>query len=257
MATFVPQSFQAPITAYLPYPILSSIEDPTLEQLHYAACIWDMIAINSGLEYAFVGSIVARLRANDDNAFETNTIEILVRPATLANGAKQLVELRVRHQRYLGFTPTNQLVVIIEGNKGIALQFFANRDGCYPQHFIPPNNSAMYTGEYAGLHPTFNYIYLYGINPSVNRYLPCIRCRWLLVQRLFRFDPDSQDANKIDQNIHDITTLKYSSNVPKRMGIAFLPRPWKCFYLNTDDGEFSLAIIVSHLRLSKMRNGSG
>ena len=223
MATLFPQISQAPITVYLPHPILSSIEDPTLQQLHLAACIWDFIATSSSLEYAFVGSIVARLRANDDKAFETNTIEILVRPTTLANDAQRLVELKSTHQHFLGFTPTNQLLVIIEGNKGIALQFFANGNGCYPERFIPPNNSPTYTGEYAGLHPTFNHIYLHGFNPSISRYLPFIRCRWLLVQRLFRFDPDSTDQNKQDQNVHDINDIKVFLKCTKEDGDRIPP----------------------------------
>ena len=224
---------------YPPPPILSSIEDPTLEQLHRAACIWNIIASGSNIEYAFVGSIVARFRANDPNAFETSTIEILVRPTTLADGARRLRELRNRHQHSLGFTPTNQFLVIIEGNKGIPLQFFANGDGCYPEHFIPTYNSARYTQEYAGLHPTFNYIYLPGLNPSVNQYLPFVRSRWLLVQRLFRFDPDSQDRNKIDQNIHDINDIKVflkctredGDRIPPETVQIFLPkyRRWRVF----------------------------
>jgi hypothetical protein len=223
MATLFPQISPAPITAYRPHPTLSSIEDPTLEQLHRAACIWDVIATGFNLEYAFVGSIVARLRADDDKAFETNTIEILVRPTTLANGARRLVELRSMNQHLLGFTPTNQLLVITEGNRGIELKFFANRDGYYPEDFIPPNNSSMYTGEYAGLHPTFDHIYLHGFNPSINRYLPFIRCRWLLIQRLFRFDPDSPDQNRIDQNIRDINDIKVFLKCTKEDGDRIPP----------------------------------
>jgi hypothetical protein len=97
----------------------------------------------------------------------------------------------------------------------------------------------MYTGEYAGLHSTFNYVYLPGLNPSVNRYLPYVRCRWLLVQRLLRFDPDSRDQNKIDQNIHDISDIKVflkcikedGDRIPPETVAVLLPnyRRWRTF----------------------------
>ena len=69
---------------------------PTIEQLRRAAYNWHCIAQQYRLEYAFVGSIVARFRGDD---FEVHTIEILVRPSTLDDNARILTQIKNQRPR--------------------------------------------------------------------------------------------------------------------------------------------------------------
>ena len=111
---------------------------PTLEQLRRAVCFWHDAARQFNLDYALVGSIVARLRTYTYEELQINSIEILVRPTALANNAQILRDIKDRRPDILRLTNTNELVVIIEGNKLIRLHFSATATKHYPCEFIPP-----------------------------------------------------------------------------------------------------------------------
>ena len=127
------------MAAYLPEQQYEFIYFPTLQQLSSAVCLWDDAARLFGLDYALVGSIVARLRAYINEELQINSIEILVRPTALANNAQILKDIKDQRPDILGLIGnTNELVVIIEGNKLIRLHFFATGTKHYPKDFIPP-----------------------------------------------------------------------------------------------------------------------
>lgn len=196
-----------PITEYAPPPgqRYEHIPYPTIEQLLRAAHNWHCIAQQYRLEYAFVGSIIARFRGDD---FEVHTIEILVRPSTLNDNARILTQIKNQRPEYLGITPTNRHIVVTDENrKGIALQFFATGTENYPNDFIPPYDSPLRSAQHLGLEPTIGHMLL-SRSPPYNTWVPFIRCRYLLYQRLLRFNQNPQNAAQRRQNRHDINDIE-------------------------------------------------
>jgi hypothetical protein len=158
---------------------------PTLEQLRRAVCFWHDAARQFNLDYALVGSIVARLRTYTYEELQINCIEILVRPTALANNAQILKDIKDRRPDILRLTNTNELAVIIEGNKLIRLHFSA-------------------TGT---KQPTYGRVCVV-VDQFYYRWVPFIRCRDLLLQRLLRFNAYSTDNDQQRQNYHDITDIE-------------------------------------------------
>src|SRR5947207_14160829 len=106
------------MATYLPQLQYEFIYFPTLQQLRRAVCLWDDAARLSSLKYALVGSIVAAFRVYTHEEFEIKSIEILVQPTALENNAQILKDLKDLRPDILGLTTTtNELFVIVEGNK--------------------------------------------------------------------------------------------------------------------------------------------
>jgi hypothetical protein len=180
---------------------------PTLEQLRRAVCFWHDAARQFNLDYALVGSIVARLRTYTYEELQINCIEILVRPTALANNAQILKDIKDRRPDILRLTNTNELVVIIEGNKLIRLHFSATGTKHYPRNFIPPIAWQTPTAEHLYLQPTYGRVCVV-VDQIYYRWVPFIRCRDLLLQRLLRFNAYSTDNDQQRQNYHDITDIE-------------------------------------------------
>jgi hypothetical protein len=181
---------------------------PTLGQLSRAVCYWDNAARQFGLDYALVGSIVARFRAYTNEELQINSIEILVRPIALANNAQILKDMKDQRPDILGLTATtNELVVIIEGNKLIRLHFSATGTKHYPKDLIPPIPLPIPITGHLYLQPTFGWVCLI-VDQIYYRWVPFIRCRDLLLQRLLRFNSYSTDNDQRRQNYRDITDIE-------------------------------------------------
>lgn len=195
---------QSPMANNLPQPAHEIIFYPTIQESLRAVCNWHDVAVQFHLEYAFVGSIVAWLRAGRN--LQINSIEILVKPTTLANGAQTLVDMKDQRTDILGITPANQFVVIVEGNRVIPLEFVATGSNTYPNDFIPPYNSPARNAGHLNLQPTFGNILL-RYYPPYNRWIPYINCRHLLLQRLLRFNPHAGNNEQKRQNYRYITDI--------------------------------------------------
>ena len=196
------------MATYLPQHQYEFIYFPTLQQLRRAVFLWHSAALQFGLNYALVGSIVARFRVYPYEELQINSIEILVRPAALANNAQILRNMKDQRPDILGLTAnTNELFVIIEGNKFIRLHFFATGTKHYPYDFIPPIGSQNPSPGHLYLQPTYGTVCVI-VDQIYYQWVPFIRCRDLLLQRLLRFNPFSTDNDQRRQNYRDITDIE-------------------------------------------------
>lgn len=197
-----------PITAYFP-PCgqgYEHIPHPTFEQLRQGAYNWHVIAELYKLEYAFVGSIVARFRGDD---FQVHTIEILVSPGILDDDARILTQIQNQQPQYLGITSTNRHIIVTnEIRQGIALQFFATGTNNYPYDFIPAYDSPLRSAQHLGFEPTINHMLLRNGPPCPDKTIPFIRSRYLLYQRLSRFNENLQNSEQKEQNWRDMNDIE-------------------------------------------------
>jgi hypothetical protein len=178
------------------------IKKPATDELRHAAFIWDQLAEFSSMDYAFAGSIVAILRGED---YPIHDIEIVVPAYAFANNARKLKGIIKTYKNHLAITPTNQIILILRENTGIALRFFAMGSHGYPRAFIPPYDANNRKPEHRHKEPTFR---LQSMGYTNDRKVPVIRARMLLEQRLFRFNPDSTHPGEQFQNSQDVYDIK-------------------------------------------------
>ena len=184
---------------YLEY---QQILAPTFEQFRYAVNLWDQIAALSSLKYAFVGRVVAILKGRH---CQIDGMEILVEPSAMKNNAAMLTQIANKFAKYFAITPTNHHIIVIDGNKGVALEFLTTGIDGYP-NFIPPYDSPLYMTPHLGLQPTFRFLSL-GY-PNDDRRVPLVLGRELLGQRLSRFNPTTTDRYQKGRNYTDIQDIK-------------------------------------------------
>lgn len=205
---------------------------PTFTELLQAAFLWDEAARIYFIEYAFVGTVVARLRERSEH-IEINAIEILVTPEILANNAASLINIRNQQNHVFRLIETTRhLVIALDGTRVIPLHFIQTGTDNYPAQLIPPLNSPLRNPQIHGtLFPTFILTLLHP-NPPYNRLVPCIRSNELLKQRLLRFNPFTTNPIVQDQNycdLEDITvfvgTTAHDGDPPYPPGVARMLHP--------------------------------
>jgi hypothetical protein len=182
------------------YPTYDQLVLPNLSQLRDAAYKWDQIAKNSALDYAFTGSFVALLSGA---IFDIQRIEILVGRNATADSAQTLRDIW-DNEVYLAIsTHSNQAIILVTENKGIAVQFFAPGEHGYPESLVPPSPVSATTGApYADLEPNFRLKDLG--HQSVPAYLvPVIQARVILKRKLLRFNFNPTDQNQVMKNRRD------------------------------------------------------
>jgi len=180
---------------------------PTFLELLQAAYVWDEAARIYFIEYAFVGTMVARLRERSED-IEINAIEILVPPETLANHAERLINLKNQQNHVFRLVDsTRQLVLLLDQTRALPLHFIETGKDNYPTDLIPPLNSPLRNPQvHRDRPPTFTLTLLHETLPY-NRYVRCLRCHELLKQRLLRFNQFSNDPIIQDQNYGDLTDI--------------------------------------------------
>jgi len=183
---------------------------PTFLELLQATFLWDEAARIYFIEYAFVGTVVARLRERAAY-IEINAIEILVKPETLANNAACLINLKNQQTHVFRLIDTTrQLVITLDGTRIIPLHFIQTGTNNYPAQLIPPLDSNLRNPQIHGnLFPTFILTVLHP-QPPYNRCVRCLRCSELLKQRLLRFNPFANDPiiqNQNEEDLADITAF--------------------------------------------------
>jgi len=205
---------------------------PTFLELLRAAFLWDEAAAIYFIEYAFVGTVVARLRERAEY-IEINAIEILVKQETLANNAASLINLKNQQTHIFRLIDTTrQLVITLDGTRVIPLHFIQTGTDNYPAQLIPPLDSPLRNPQIHGnLFPTFILTALHP-QPPYNRYVRCVRCSELLKQRLLRFNPFANDPviqNQNDEDLADITafleTTARDGDPPYPPGVARMLHP--------------------------------
>jgi hypothetical protein len=180
---------------------------PTFRELLQATYLWDEAARVYFIEYALVGTVVARLRERSEH-IEINAIEILVKPETLANGSASLINIKNQQNHVFRLIDTTkQLVISLDGARVIPLHFIQTGTNSYPAQLIPPPNCPLRNPQIHGdLLPTFILTLLHE-QPPYNRFVRCVRGNELLKQRLLRFNPFTNDPVIQDQNYCDLADI--------------------------------------------------
>lgn len=180
---------------------------PTFLELLQAAYVWDEAARIYFIEYAFVGTIAARLRERSED-IEINAMEILVKPGTLANNAACLINIKNQQNHVLRLVDTTQqLVLSLDETRVIPLHFIETGKENYPDELIPPLDSPLRNPQMHGTRfPTILLTALH-TQPPYNRMVRCVRCSEVLKQRLLRFNSFSTDPIIQDQNYCDLTDI--------------------------------------------------
>jgi hypothetical protein len=180
---------------------------PTFLELLRAAYVWDETARIYFIEYAFVGTIAARLRERSED-IEINALEILVRPGTLANNAACLINIKNQQNHVFRLVDsTKQLVLSLDETRVIPLHFIETGRDNYPDEFIPPIDSPLRNPQIHGSRfPTIILTALH-TQPPYNRMVRCVRSSEVLKQRLLRFNAFSTDPIIQDQNYCDLTDI--------------------------------------------------
>jgi hypothetical protein len=182
------------------YPFYDHIPYPALDHLRHAAYLWDQIAEHAQIKYAFVGRVGAVFRGNN---CQICGIEILVEPSTMANNAARLTEIANNQPRFFAITQSNHHIIVIECNRGVALQFHTTGSNGYPD-IIPPYDSPLRTAHRVGVRPTYR---LQNLGYRDNRQVPVMLFRVLLEQRLSRFDPYTTSRDHEAQNQRDVNDI--------------------------------------------------
>lgn len=188
---------------------LEHIPCPTVNDLIMAADIWDWIARVANLHYAFAGSFAAALWGA---TMQIHDIEIVLEPTATRNNFEWLQKI-LNHPRIsplVGVTETNHHIVIIRENKGIAFQCSTLGTNGYPGAFIYPPGSSFHPAQYYGYEPTIQFFQI--AYPS-RRIVPVLRSRFLIEQRLYRFNPlaTGYDERRNIRDIFEIKTLLHSA----------------------------------------------
>ena len=199
---------------FLPQPPLIPVSYPTRFELVTGAYLWDEIARVYLIEYAFVGTVAARLweKAEDPTLHE---MEILVSPDTLAiNLGRQLgraLEQPQNHTILKILNGTNQFAIVVDGaSRVIPLTFIAAGSDFYPNQLIPP--LGQFRRAWHGNQPA-NVAFLTlaeNWGEVYRRDVPHVSFQRLLSQRLCRFEPAADDQETQVRNrrdIHDICIL--------------------------------------------------
>ena len=176
---------------------------PTFDDLRRAADIWDWIARVANLHYAFAGSFAAALRGA---TMQIHDIEVVLEPTATRNNFEWLTRI-LNHPRIkplVGVTETNHHIVIIGENKGVAFQCSTLGTNGYPGAFIYPSGSSFHLAQYYGQEPTIQFLQI--AYPS-GRIVPVLRSRFLIAQRLYRFNPLAVEYEE-RRNIRDIFEIK-------------------------------------------------
>jgi len=196
---------------------------PTFLELLQVAYVWDEAARIYFVEYAFVGTMAARLRERSED-IEINSVEVLVKSETLANNAASLINITNQQNHVFRIVDsTKQLVITLDGTRVIPLHFIETGRDNYPAELIPPLDSPLRNPQIHGTRfPTFVLTALH-TQPPYNRMVRCIRCNELLRQRLLRFNPFSTDPIIQDQNYCDLTDITAFVETSARDGDAAYP----------------------------------
>lgn len=181
---------------------------PRYDQALHAVSVWDQIASNEGLQYCFVGSIVARMNGDDFQIFE---LEILVHPSVRANNWRRLTGIMNSYHNFLATTPSGRRIVVIEESqgmgRGIPMRFFDTGSVDYRDELIPPPGSYFHNAQHVGLAQTYRGQFL-PYPPPHNRCVPVLRFHLLLRQRILRFNPYSRDPEVRGQNRRDVDDIR-------------------------------------------------
>lgn len=188
------------------------ISCPTFDDLMRAADILDWIARVTNLHYAFAGSFAATLRGAN---MQVHDIEIVLEPTATRNNFEWLIRIsnHPKIRPLVRVTETNHQIVIIRENKGIAFQCSTLGTNGYPNAFIYPFGSHFHLAQYYGFEPTIQFLHL--AHPN-GRAVPVLRPRFLIAQRLYRFDPLAvgYEERRNIRDIYEIQTLLYSATRP-------------------------------------------
>jgi hypothetical protein len=179
------------------------IYNPTKDDIRCAAHILDQIASLENIKYGYVGTFIAFLR---DRPCELHDIEIVVDPSAKENYAEKWREAARKYPQYLAITPFDHHIVLVRENKGIAVQCTSLGEPGYPHEFIEPYDSRLRPPEHFNLEPTF-YMQSLGY-PENDRAVPVFVFRLLILQRLWRFNPNAVDQKEKERNSRDIDDIK-------------------------------------------------
>ena len=185
--------------------IYKLIPFPTFEELRVAAARWEEIA-GHRTRYAFGGTFVALLR---NGLVEARNIEIIVQ----RDGLKEATKIKNDNPQYLGITEHNDHVIVVREDEiysfGVSVHCFETGTNGYPYELVPPYESRLRTSEHGNLEPTY---YQKSLElPENDRSVPIIRSKFLLYQRLFRFQRDqSATVGELEQKrlILDILDIR-------------------------------------------------
>lgn len=194
------------------------IKRPRYPELKCAAYTFLLVAIEENISFALAGSFGARISApNQEHDFDVYVIEILLEPIWFQNQHQALWDL-VRRRRELGITPEKIPVALVSERTGVALNFIELGTPGYPDNFVPPYDSPLYTTDYyvSGMEPTFCIVNIGSGHQQIG--LPVIQSRLGFLQKLLRVDPDNETPEIDKENEGDISAIKafLSSAVTRR-----------------------------------------
>jgi hypothetical protein len=196
----------------------SYLQDPSTGQLRKAAGIWHQLANASKLKYAFVGSIAAILNGE---VYAVDHMEILIVADRFCPQVEQSVETdlvldpaetKVVDTKLIpvglqaggvGYTSKGECVLLIDGHRGIALKFIPTGRFGHQDELVFPSHSI--ETEPFDRKPN---VRLLRIDVNSEQVVPVLRSHMLLVQRLVRFNPDSEDHEERIQNERDATDIR-------------------------------------------------
>jgi len=183
--------------------IYKLIPFPTIDEFRAAAENWNEVVAGK-LQYAFGGTFVALHRGGQ---VEARNIEIILQQG----GLQQTSQIKTDNPQFLGITEHNDHIIVVreEGvySFGVAIRCYELGTEGFPYRFIPPYESPHRTAEDGTLEPTF---YEQGLQVQIHHgSIPILRSKYLLYQRLFRFNRDyfatqNWEQKHLRRDIHDI-----------------------------------------------------
>jgi hypothetical protein len=188
--------------------------DPVrIDDLQKAAWIWKEIAEREGIMYAFAGSFVAKFRA-PFAGIHVKKIEIVISPTFFLH--TDIAAFSDRHKEKLAITPHGEHIIITRPTEhsGVAVHIVEAGTNGYPADFIPPYDSPARTLQHQQLQmePTFRCLELVGPYGEVMR-VPALVSRFLLHERLLRFQRNQHDPHESFRDLQDIRVLLQTSAI--------------------------------------------
>jgi hypothetical protein len=216
--------------------IYKLIPFPTIEDLQIAADRWDTVA-KGRIQYAFGGAFVALLRGG---LVEARDIEIILQPG----GLQHTTKIKTDNPQYLGITEHNDHVIVVREDDthsfGVSIRCFEMGTEGFPYYFIPPYESPLRTPEQQNLEPSY-YQQRLGLKNN-DKYVPVLRPKYLLYQRLFRFRRDQfvirqSEQKQLQRDILDIRVFLHCAAVDQNepfsneniLALIQVVRSWKVF----------------------------